>query len=120
MRGEEEDLADSRKMCWYLLRGVSIYDNGAAYPCNHPTDYCLGNVRKEDVRELWNGPTMRSLRRAHFSRQGTLFCSGCLHAAYLPKPEPSRLRDAAKTARLAVGHVRNLWARRYDPADAGP
>ncbi len=120
LRREEEDLADSRKMCWYLLRGMSIYDNGAVYPCNHPTDYCRGDVHREDVRELWNGAKMRSLRRAHFSLQGTLFCSGCLHAAYLPAPTPSKLRDAAKSARLAVGHARNLWARWRHPSRAGP
>jgi radical SAM protein with 4Fe4S-binding SPASM domain len=118
LRQQIDYLADSSKMCWYLMRNVSIYDTGMVYPCCHPTDYSLGDVRKHDIQRIWNGPAMQRLRRAHFTRRGTLFCSGCLHAPYLETPKKSRVRDQVKFARLVVNHVRHAWSRRRNAARA--
>ncbi len=85
----------------------------------------LGDVRFEDPLAIWNGPRLRSLREAHYSRRGTLFCRGCPQAPHLPAANGHALTRELKRSRMALAHVRNKvsrkWReRRLDPLEIHP
>lgn len=62
--------------CYEPWSGVQIAPNGDVYPC---IAYALGNVRVQDLAEIWNGPRAREFRR-HL-RAERLFpgCAGCCY-----------------------------------------
>lgn len=98
--------------CWSLFHNFSIQPTGDVYPCCHPTDHRLGNVIDQPAVAIWNGPAMRRLRAAHFSRRGTAFCNGCLYAPYLPAGRPGPLRRALRAVRIIRGHVADRLRQR--------
>lgn len=101
-------------LCNFMAQQFAILPTGEVYPCCFPTDHILGNLMFQSPLEIWNGPAAQSLRAAHFSRAGTLFCRGCIHAPHLRAPQ-GRFHLALVTwlrrQRMRLGHYRNRWRR---------
>ena len=102
---------DESSLCWNVARNFGLFPNGNVYPCCHPTDHVLGNVLRQSIREIWNGPGARALRRNHFSRRGTIFCRGCLHAPYLKNGPTGRLTAWMRRARMLANGGRDHFGR---------
>jgi len=105
------DDVDEAQLCWSVGGNFSLFWTGDVYACGYPTDHRFGNVLRQSIDEIWNGAAAQELRRAHFSRRGTLFCNGCLHAPYLPRRAAGGLPDLTRAARLAWRHVTGKVAR---------
>ena len=91
--------------CSYVLQHFGVQPDGRVFPCYVPTDHVLGDVNHEKPREIWNSAAFQRLRAAHYSRRGTAFCSGCLHAPALAPRRPRWLQSRMKQVRL-------WWAER--------
>jgi MoaA/NifB/PqqE/SkfB family radical SAM enzyme len=98
--------------CWALAQNFGVMHDGHVYPCCVPTDHVFGNVLWERPAAIWNGEGARALRRAHFSRRGTLFCRGCLYAAGLEPRGPEWINKWLRLGRMAWAARRNWRAIR--------
>jgi radical SAM protein with 4Fe4S-binding SPASM domain len=105
-------ISGGAETCWSIAQNFAVMPDGEVYPCCVPNDHVFGNVRWESPREIWNGAVARSLRRAHFSRTGTVFCRGCLYASNLKARGPAVINKAVRLARLAWAGWRNACALR--------
>lgn len=95
---------EGQGLCWFTAQNMGVMSNGDVYPCCYPTDHRLGNVHEQRPAEIWNGPAARALRAAHFSRRGTLFCNGCIHAPHLRTCGPAAVVHSGRWLRRLVGH----------------
>lgn len=72
---------DSRNACTFLWYSLTIFFNGKVYPC--PQDFMgrmlVGDLKKNSIKEIFNGPEMRELRRMFKSKKilNDLPCSSC-------------------------------------------
>ncbi|MCR9248721.1 MAG: radical SAM protein [bacterium] len=96
-------------MCWSLALNFSVQHDGTVYPCCHPTDYRLGDLRRQSVDEIWNGKVAARLRAAHYERARVGFCSGCIEAPYLKRDSRTWLRRVGQRARLFVQDRASRW-----------
>ncbi len=53
----------SKRKCLFAWRGLFVYPNGDAYPCES-ISYKMGNVFEEGFSNVWNGPRYRAFRLA--------------------------------------------------------
>lgn len=63
--------------CGQLTQEITIHPDESVYPCTEPTDLRLGSLQSQSLTELWNGRTMRRLRRQMFSQDLKGACSSC-------------------------------------------
>jgi len=72
--------------CKYAYNRLRITVNGDVSPCGMATEgeLHLGNLREQDFPEIWNGPTARDLRRAHFTWDYPALCASCRMVALAP------------------------------------
>lgn len=54
---------NSKRNCLFVWRGLFIYPNGDAYPCESIA-YKMGNVFEDGFNAVWNGVKYREFRRA--------------------------------------------------------
>lgn len=92
-------------ICSFLMQNFIVLFDGDVYPCCIPTDHYLGNVYRQDPLDIWNGPAFTRLREAHHSRRGTVFCSGCDQAPYLPPRQPAWFNEGLRKTRRVIRHV---------------
>ncbi len=111
-RPKVPETLDGAGVCYFLSQSFSVMYTGEVYPCCKPTDYKLGDVRFESPIDIWNGEPLQKLRAAHFSRRGTLFCSGCEYAPHLPARGEPRVNEVLRRGRRAYAHVANNVVRR--------
>ena len=52
----------TKAKCLFLWRGLFIYPNGDVYPCES-LRYPMGNVYKQDFKDIWNSDKYAKLRR---------------------------------------------------------
>jgi radical SAM protein with 4Fe4S-binding SPASM domain len=85
------DLFDKRMsyrhpgFCKYAYDRLQIELDGKVEPCGLATEgeLILGNLAHQDFDEIWNGPTARDLRRAHYTWDYPSICASC---RYVDKP----------------------------------
>ena len=88
---DSPDLKEERKPCLKPLSDMVIYWNGDVALCNHDWNRKepFGNIRKEGIREVWNGKNYNEIRRKHFENRAEEdpACKDCDHwrLYYLPK-----------------------------------
>ena len=58
---------------------LSISPHGDVYPC---LSYLAGNVRKESLAQIWNGPRFREFRRCLERKRLSDFCIGCCNSVF--------------------------------------
>lgn len=83
--------------CTFLWGSMSLYGDGAVAPCceTSMTRDDLGNLFKQDFREIWNGPTYVKARRvalglADTAEEKSMACYGCkVFSKPHSKPAPS-------------------------------
>ncbi|MCB9885978.1 MAG: radical SAM protein [Planctomycetes bacterium] len=106
VRSKVPDPLDGHGICSFLTQTFTLMFTGEVYPCCKPTDYRLGDVHRDSAFEIWNGAPLRNLRRAHYDRQGTVFCSGCELAPHLPARPLPRLQQALRSTRRWIDNRR--------------
>jgi radical SAM protein with 4Fe4S-binding SPASM domain len=118
--------------CHYLWRGpVYVKHNGDVYPCCQSymlNGAPLGNLGRESLRQLWNGPAMERLRQAHVSgRAGEIeMCARCCTTIPHPALVAGSLILHGKTVRRLLPVVerltyfRKLPRRLLTPPKAAP
>lgn len=62
LRGWYSPAFDSKRKCLFMFRGLFVYPNGDAYPCES-ISYKMGNVFKEGFSSVWNGERYKKFRR---------------------------------------------------------
>ena len=86
--------------CFHIFRQLNICSDGMTVPCCEAVHgrYPLGNVKKESLKELWNSPRMRTLRRKNFQKKRSEIniCKTCLY------PQPNILEAVGV---LAFDHL---------------
>lgn len=87
-------------VCWYLMQHFGVQPTGEVYSCCYQTDQRLGSLEESSAREIWNGPVAQRLRADHVSGKGSVFCSGCVHAPWLKRREPSWIQQFRQRRRL--------------------
>ncbi|NOZ22681.1 MAG: radical SAM protein [Planctomycetes bacterium] len=66
-----------RRYCLFPWMLVDIRPNGDVVPCPDHPDYVIGNIKRQALLTIWNGPRMRKFR-AELSRRGSFpICSRC-------------------------------------------
>jgi radical SAM protein with 4Fe4S-binding SPASM domain len=106
-----------RNPCHLLWRGpLYVRYDGLAYPCCYMYDQPpVGDLRKQSVMEVWNSPSMVSLREAHIRGDVSAYpiCQNCQAARpSLPALYGSLMLDSL-TVRKAVPAMEKL-ARFYN------
>lgn len=90
------------RRCFYLWRQINMisWDGKIVTPCcmDSNGDYNLGSVVKKTVKELWNGPKLVYLRKAHLDGSYTKI-SLCKNCNY---PQPSLL---GRMGAMLIGEV---------------
>ncbi len=62
--------------CFHPWESVSINENGDVMPCCR-TNAVLGNLRRQDFSEIWNGRRYQQLRARVNSARPPSYCRGC-------------------------------------------
>jgi len=76
--GSKAPLGNSK--CFEPWRALTIYWDGTVVPCCYDFDgaYILGNVRKSNIKEIWNGALMQEFRNSHLVDKSQLnLCKSC-------------------------------------------
>jgi len=120
------ELSPRRNPCHFLWQGPPYIDEtGDVYPCCYMWDTApLGNVREEELQNIWNNDAMQALRSAHVA--GDLeklpFCQTCLAprprrpvivGSFLVDPRHVR-RLIPLVERLALRHRISFFEDRHD------
>jgi len=70
-----------RRPCRMLWKNLTVYHNGQVSPCCYDAEgeLIIGDVSRQTIREIWNGPALRNLRDLHLSGQSDrmAICSRC-------------------------------------------
>ena len=66
------------RRCSVVGRELIVDPYGVVMPCSHLDDYPLGNLRKQSLRQIWEGERRARLRRA-LKRQLLPICARCCH-----------------------------------------
>jgi len=66
------------RRCTVVGRELIVDPYGVVMPCSHLDDYPLGDLRKQSVRQIWEGERRARLRRA-LKRQLLPICARCCH-----------------------------------------
>ena len=71
--------------CKYAYDRLQIELDGKVEPCGLATEgeLVLGNLAEQDFDEIWNGPSARDLRRAHYTWDYPSICASC---RYVDRP----------------------------------
>lgn len=75
--------------CFHIFCQLNILSDGTVVACCEDVHgyYPLGNVKNQSLKEIWNGPKMRTLRRKNFQkkREEINICKTCFY------PQPNFL-----------------------------
>lgn len=103
--------------CHYLWRGAMyVKHNGDVYPCcqSYMLDGApVGNLRRQTLREIFNGPVMQQMRRLHAEgRSGEIdICARCCTVIPHPLLAAGSLLLHGRTVRTLLPWVER-WGRR--------
>jgi radical SAM protein with 4Fe4S-binding SPASM domain len=106
--------ADWKHPCHYLWRGAAyVKQNGDVYPCcqSYMLDgRPLGNLGSESLTQIWDGPAMQELRRAHVQgRAGEVeMCARCCTTIPHPLLVAGSLALHGRTVRRLLPLVERL------------
>lgn len=62
--------------CLFLWTNIMIFSGGDACVCPLLDFVTIGNVRRQEIMEMWNGETMREIRR--MAKKGFPICGHCI------------------------------------------
>jgi len=58
-----EDQQNDAFLCSLPFYSMTIYYDGNVVPCCNSTNFCLGNIYKKNIYDVWNGEAIKSLRQ---------------------------------------------------------
>jgi radical SAM protein with 4Fe4S-binding SPASM domain len=70
----------SNSKCFEPWRALTIYWDGTVVPCCNDFDgaYIRGNMRKSNIKEIWNGAFMQEFRKSHLVDKSQMnLCKSC-------------------------------------------
>jgi len=71
-------LTQSKTFCMYPWIHIHAYPTGDAYPCcMSDMTHSIGNTRKNTLKELWNGESLKEMRTNMLSDQQSPACRNC-------------------------------------------
>lgn len=73
-------LTESKTFCMYPWMHLHLYPDGRAKPCcmsDHQGIEPLGNANQKTMREIWNSPGMKSLRKNMLDDRPSAECNRC-------------------------------------------
>lgn len=76
-----EECVKENTMCMYPFTHLHIWPDGRVWPCCS-TDYMkysLGNLNRDDVKDIWNSEQLKSIRKALVEGERHSSCSKCFH-----------------------------------------
>lgn len=78
--------------CRFAYDRLRVDVEGRVSPCGLDSHHelQLGNLNEEDFEDMWNGPTARDLRRAHYTGDHPSLCKTCRFADRQPPRESMR------------------------------
>ena len=80
--------AYDRKVCPYLFYRLFICSDGVCALCNADwyRDFVVGDVTKQSIKEIWNGPALREIQKRHLrqERHSLDLCAKCGNIKYYP------------------------------------
>jgi radical SAM protein with 4Fe4S-binding SPASM domain len=87
---------DGRVYCGYPSQRVMVASAGTCYPCcvDYDTTMPMGNVREQNILDVWNGEKFRTLRRE--LREGKLTsetCKNCTSWMAYKAPQRDNVQD---------------------------
>jgi len=89
--------------CWWIWHSTLITWNGDVVPCCRDPQghHVMGNVLKQDLAEIWNGPKYEDFRRRILTDQGRIdICQLC--SSYgVPRLEATVVRSDGSPVRLS-------------------
>ena len=92
-------LAESEHFCIYPWIHIHTYPTGQTYPCCHADMHePLGSTKVHTLKELWNSPKMKELRRNMLDNKPSKVCNGCY------EQENSGFFSGRKSANKHHGH----------------
>lgn len=93
---------DLRHMeCRSIWTNVFVGSKGGVYPCFLMK---VGDVRRQTLKEIWNGPEMRAFRKRR--RQGAFeVCRGCCEMEYSEKAAAAARLEDRKAGALSAGEA---------------
>jgi sulfatase maturation enzyme AslB (radical SAM superfamily) len=76
---EQRDFSQKtiKAACYAPFHHLDFLPNGDAWVCCVNGTYTVGNVEKETVREIWNGPRIQHLRESLVRNDWSLGCQDC-------------------------------------------
>ena len=71
---------NKRPPCEYLWYSVVILWDGRVVPCciDFDAKLCLGDLKRESLRKIWNGRKIKELRRSHMKNIFPSICKNCI------------------------------------------
>jgi MoaA/NifB/PqqE/SkfB family radical SAM enzyme len=96
--------------------GLVVLQDGRVTVCcvDHDGDLAIGDVRQDRLRDLFNGPGMRALRRRHRCGDLPALCAGCTE--YPTDAAAPRFSVASEASRAAPHQALSGGARRVPSA----
>jgi len=93
-------LTQSKTFCIYPWMHLHAYPTGEAYPCCHAEMKVgqVGNCQQQSLREIWNSPTLRTLRQDMLAERPNAACGRCY------EQEQSGFFSGRKSANKHHGH----------------
>jgi MoaA/NifB/PqqE/SkfB family radical SAM enzyme len=106
--GEDSEV---REVCPYMFYTLQTDAHGNVFPCpplGLPLSFSLGNVRENNLLEIWNGEKLKNLRMAHLSgnRAGIGMCGQCgCYLSFTPKEDnlDNDSKEILKRIRASAG-----------------
>jgi hypothetical protein len=80
--------------------GLVVLQDGRVTVCcvDHDGELAVGSVHRQGLREIWNGPGLRALRRAHSTGDLPPLCARCTeYPTDAAAPRFSRREEASAT-----------------------
>ena len=92
-------LSESKTFCIYPWIHLHAYPTGEAYPCCHSEmRYPVGNCKTQSLKEIWNSPEQRQLRKDMLTETPNPACGRCY------EQEESGFFSGRKSANKHHGH----------------
>lgn len=85
--------AQKRDVCPYIFYSLQIDSEGNCYPCpplGLPKSFSLGNIKEQQIREIWYGEKHQELMKQHLRKDGSRpqLCQSCTcYKAFTPSQD---------------------------------
>lgn len=80
-KGTYGQALEQKQVCPFLFTTMVINDQGIVHLCcvDWKTEYILGDLKRQSIKEIWNGKTLREYQKIHLSgkKDSIALCKNC-------------------------------------------